>query len=351
MQNLQNLGAASASLPGLLTARDGMLPGTWGQPATPPDRPFGAPENLAAWPEASQRAILTAEVLSRLSFGHNTDTVRVFLSTFTGLNTEQPAAAISPLASLTAPTPPDFAHQAEVVYNYADLRPDRIAEIADQLGGLLPYFASVCGFEPGRMPLTLKLLTLAQDCAVFVAQQCKHRLACRRPDALSPLIQPMISTPGHGSLPSGHATEAFAMAETLRRLIPDALKTKAKDDGTRETDTQLMHVAARIAVNRTVAGVHFPADSFAGALLGLTVADAIAARAGADVPNRFAAFDGRGIGREDFYLSRIWQSGTRHNYATDEGSQITRFVTGGLQTDRSDLLQHLWSGAQEEWLL
>ena len=37
--------------------------------------------------------------------------------------------------------------------------------------------------------------------------------------------------------------------------------------------TSLCGRQARIAVNRTVAGVHFPIDSVAGALLGLTLAE------------------------------------------------------------------------------
>ncbi len=36
---------------------------------------------------------------------------------------------------------------------------------------------------------------------------------------------------------------------------------------------QLLRQAARVAVNRQVAGVHFPVDSAAGALLGLTLGD------------------------------------------------------------------------------
>ena len=42
--------------------------------------------------------------------------------------------------------------------------------------------------------------------------------------------------------------------------------------------TQLMRTAARIAINRTVAGVHFPVDSAAGAVLGLTLGHYLVAR-------------------------------------------------------------------------
>ena len=45
-----------------------------------------------------------------------------------------------------------------------------------------------------------------------------------------------------------------------------------------------MNQAARIAINRTVAGVHFPVDSMAGQLLGLTVAEYFIKRSKDDSP-------------------------------------------------------------------
>jgi len=41
---------------------------------------------------------------------------------------------------------------------------------------------------------------------------------------------------------------------------------------------QLMRQAARVAINRTVAGVHFPVDSAAGAMLGLTLGEYLTRR-------------------------------------------------------------------------
>jgi hypothetical protein len=79
----------------------------------------------------------------------------------------------------------------------------------------------------------------------------------------SPQILPMIQTPGHGSFPAGHAAESFMLATVLSALM------EAKQP---DRNDRLARLAARISVNRVIAGMHFPVDLAAGLVLGLAVA-------------------------------------------------------------------------------
>ena len=140
------------------------------------------------------------------------------------------------------------------------------------------FWSSVVHLHPDRNKWTIELLATALRLANLVEMRFKQALACRRPVDLSPQVQPMILTPGHGSLPSGHSTEAHIVARVLYELVVGSIT-----GGTATTEAallreELMRQAARIAVNRTVAGVHFPVDSAAGQLLGLTLAEYLLAR-------------------------------------------------------------------------
>ena len=108
----------------------------------------------------------------------------------------------------------------------------------------------------------------------------KNHLAIRRPDQLDARLMPMIPTPGHGSFPSAHAPEAYAVLTVLEALVTawDSLA-----DGEQRIKA-LRGLAERIAVNRTVAGVHYPIDSWAGAALGRIVGQVVLSRAGAGAP-------------------------------------------------------------------
>jgi hypothetical protein len=105
----------------------------------------------------------------------------------------------------------------------------------------------------------------------------------------SPQIQPIIQTPTHSAFPSGHATEAHIVATVLTHLLAAADHPEDPAFARRSVEaaiaqTQHYRLAARIAINRTVAGVHYPVDSAAGAVLGITLGDFLVARASAPHP-------------------------------------------------------------------
>jgi hypothetical protein len=80
----------------------------------------------------------------------------------------------------------------------------------------------------------------------------------------------MIETPGHSSYPSGHAIESHCIAFVLACLA----KYREEQVGAPPAEDAIKHLerlAARITINRTVAGVHFPVDNAAGAKLGMTL--------------------------------------------------------------------------------
>lgn len=197
-----------------------------------------------------------------------------------------------PLVTITAPKPKALADAVEMVGHYAELRADRLAEIEVQRGPLIPFFAAIHPLEPARDAATLEALACALEVATPLIMRLKLALACPRPAELSPGIQPMIASPGHPAYPSGHATQAFCLAALLTRLIDPEAPFRARDP--------LFLLAARIAVNRTVAGVHYPVDSAAGAVLGLQIAEWLWARGQPEESLQGAGFDGN-----------QWMDGTR----------------------------------------
>ncbi|NJS37173.1 MAG: phosphatase PAP2 family protein [Brachymonas sp.] len=131
--------------------------------------------------------------------------------------------------------------------------------------------------HPAHSRKTLEMVELALGFSSIICMRFKAAMAVARPVDMSTEIQPIIATPSHSSFPSGHATEAFMIAYTLPYIVSTDPATQAfyKD--------QLMKQAERIAVNRTVAGVHFPIDSYAGQLLAKALASYFLHAAG--IPN------------------------------------------------------------------
>jgi membrane-associated phospholipid phosphatase len=186
------------------------------------------------------------------------------------------AANYRPLATMTRPTPVQFRRLLVFLDRYADLRGDREAEILTQMGGAVTFLSAIPFLHPERTRYTLELIAAVLRLANFVEMRFKQALASRRPNEYSPQVQPIILTPSHSTFPSGHATEAFTAAYVLTALLAASPTVPYNDPSWR---LQLMRLASRVAINRTIAGVHFPVDSAAGCFLGLALGQYFVARA------------------------------------------------------------------------
>lgn len=191
------------------------------------------------------------------------------------------------LAELTAAAPKPGAspgkgylldEQIDSVMRAAIEREDRLPEILIQRRGLWPFFESITGIQLDRAPAFFDLLIAVESWMLRVLMQIKHEIAAPRPVQVSSLVMPLIDTPGHGALPSGHAAQAAFNAEMLGLLLyfDDAGQAlSAKSDRIELLD----RFARRVAFNRLVAGVHFPVDNLVGYWLGRQLALAVAALA------------------------------------------------------------------------
>lgn len=176
------------------------------------------------------------------------------------------------------PTPVgfDYTEQIDKVARAAAEREDRLPEILVQAQDIGCFFDSVTGIDRRTAPHLRELLTACLETSSLLVMVMKNNIAEWRPAQRSARIAPVIDTPGHGSLPSGHAMQAKLSAELLGHLL------YAAGDPRRDA---LERLARRIAFNRVVAGVHYPMDSFFGHQLGLALAGAIEALAtGGEAP-------------------------------------------------------------------
>jgi hypothetical protein len=161
----------------------------------------------------------------------------------------------------------EYDRQIDKVLRAAIEREERLPEILSQAADFRAFFYSLTGLDRAPIPRIDELIDVAWAWATHVLMMLKNNIAEYRPVQRSALVVPIIATPGHGSLPSGHATIASMTAHLLAELLyPSAGNSRPAE--------LLRRLAARIAFNRVVAGVHFQMDSFVGRELGSRLADA-----------------------------------------------------------------------------
>jgi PAP2 superfamily len=178
---------------------------------------------------------------------------------------------LRPVPLFTLHLPPasyNYADQIDKVLRAAVEREERLPEILVQSQGIGVFFDSITGLSRGDAPRLRELLDAALQVVTHLLMQIKHHVAAWRPYQRSARVVPVIDTPAHGSLPSGHATQAMLTALLLSELlyVPGDARRVALD-----------RLARRIAFNRVVAGVHFPMDSAAGAALARQLAATLVA--------------------------------------------------------------------------
>ncbi|RQP21298.1 phosphatase PAP2 family protein [Albitalea terrae] len=215
-----------------------------------------------------------------------------------------------------------------------DVHQLRQAEILMQVTPPMAFWSALLPLHPDRTPSTYELMQAVLGFASDVVLRVKQAIACPRPYEMHPDILPMVLTPGHGSFPSGHATEATAVSIVLAHLLsadPAAEHPQHRNP--------LRELAWRIARNRVIAGLHFPIDSTAGHLLGEFLAKYVV---------------GCAIGRDaetgSFDASTAVAAGIRSTDPLSPASQQPECqATGALAVAVRPNVQWLWSKARTEW--
>jgi PAP2 superfamily len=231
------------------------------------------------------------------------------------------------------------------VLQWAELREERASEILAQIENQHCFWGSIIPIHTNRMSATRELLEAAIQFAVYAEVRFKHEFACWRPVDYSVQVQPMITTPGHGSFPSGHCTQSYIVFEVLKVL----LKTINRGPAQKSVNLQFDRLAARISTNRVIAGVHFPIDNVAGRLLGSVLGEFFCYLAGQ-----------RGIGVGQNWIP-AWHAGVFDPAgfpASGEfdpsnqplnGSKFYDFKEVKIQAaDQIGVLSELWSAAAKE---
>ena len=341
MSGMSGMGGMGVIVPESLVLNRAAVVGPFTGPVLHLTEPgFDKPVNLAFWADGPRVTACFTELVEGLLFKTRNGPKEASLEF---ANLQAGNIQRRPLVRMRAPTKAQFKKQLDLVAAYADLRADRAAEIVAQITPPMAFWSSVVGLTAHRHKKTLQLLELAFSLCIHVEMRFKHIFASIRPVAFSPQIQPMIETPGHGSWPSGHATEAFAVAVLLEALLNAASPEGSTPNGSASRE-QLQRLAARIAVNRTVAGLHFPVDSAAGRLLGTALGEFLVARAtGTRVRER--GFDGRLFEDPngeplDFSLHQSMDHTHGHAYTRSAST------TG---VGNAPLLAWLWKEALKEW--
>jgi len=115
--------------------------------------------------------------------------------------------------------PQEIADELNELAHLIEYRAGMIGEGLDQRSVIEDYFRGILTYNRQTHPNTSRLVGLAHEASTIGVMRFKLRYMRPRPSQLSPTLLPPIDPPEHGSFPSGHATQSFAIAFMLDHIL------------------------------------------------------------------------------------------------------------------------------------
>ena len=153
------------------------------------------------------------------------------------------------------PPPPQSFLDVQQLHLMTALRtPERVQGIKDEARDFTPKFWALAGVDATKYPsLNSQVGAMQQAVGVYV-MDLKAKINRTRANEVDPLLSTVVPVPWHKAYPSGHATQAFMTAFVMGEAMP-------------EKADEFMNLAAQIALNREVGGLHYATDSEAGYMI------------------------------------------------------------------------------------
>lgn len=292
------------------------------------------PKQMERWEVWVRACVAIGEMLPGLTFQPTTNGFQV-------LSSLSSSPSLSSIAEVRRPQSTTFEKQIPMVLSWAELRDDRATEVLAQVDPQYAFWASIVYLHPERTRRTLELINMVLQFCVYVEVRFKQALGCYRPVEYNAEVQPMITTPGHGTFPMGHAAQAYAVVQVLKTL----LQLDPKNSGHKMVIDQLRRQAARIATNRVVAGMHFPVDAMAGHMLGVALGEYFCGRCTGSQTYMSRTFIAAGIDADPTTDFNPFNS---DQYVDNPNSPFYS-QAAGLNVTQSLIMWEVWQMASAEW--
>lgn len=153
------------------------------------------------------------------------------------------------------PPPPKPFLDVQRLHLMANLRtPETVKAIEGQHDDFTHEFWAVAGVDPEKFPAVAKQVGAMQQSVGVYVHDLKASIDRTRPSVVDEKLTTVVPVPWHQAYPSGHASQAFMTAFVMGEALP-------------EKADEFMHLAASIALNREIAGLHYATDSEVGYMI------------------------------------------------------------------------------------